>query len=141
MLLVAFVYDSLYTGHQYSVNPSPNITTLQSVVFSFSKEEIASSDTLSVHWIVNGTSTSSPSWQSYSTNYGIIAVDAGTQKSTLTIPGNPVLNGTVVQCFASGVADGKHYEYTTSDTLYIQGMKKLLELLCMLKFMYIKDLF
>ena len=81
-------------------------------------------DTLSVTWKVGELPISSPSWQSNSTNYGIIAIGAGTQDSTLTIPGDHVLNGTVVQCVATGLVDGENYVNTTSDTLYIQGMIK-----------------
>ena len=82
-------------GIQFSVTPSPNITTLQSAVFRCFKDEIASGDTLSVHWTVGELSISSPSWQSYSTNYTIIAEGVTTQDSTLTITGDSVLNGTV----------------------------------------------
>ena len=82
------------------------------------------SDFVSVHWTVGETSTSSPSWQSYSTNNGLVADGFGTLDTTLTIPGDPAQNVTVVQCVATGLVDGEGYVNTDSDTLYIQGMTK-----------------
>ena len=112
------------TGH-FLFNPSPNITTQQSAVSRCTVEGVTANDIVSVHWTVGETtSTSSPSWKSYSTDNGIVADDAGTLDTTLTIPGDPALNGTVVQCVATGLVDGESYVNTDSDTLYIQGMKK-----------------
>ena len=78
------------TGIHFSFTPSPNITTQQSAVFRCTVDGVTASDIVSVHWTVGGTSTSSPSWQSYSTNNDIVADGLGTQDTTLTIPGDPV---------------------------------------------------
>ncbi len=121
---VSLMFSIILTGLQFSFNPSPNITTLQSAVFRCTVDGVHANDIVSVHWSVGGTSTSSPSWQSYSTNNDIVTDGAGTHNTTLTIPGDPSLNGTVVQCVASGLVDGEGYVNTTSDTLYIQGMIK-----------------
>ena len=75
-----------------------------------------------ISWTVNGTSSIDPLFQSYISSYGIVRSGAGTQDTTLTIPGDPVLNGTVVQCRAMGSFNNQVYNETNSDTLYIQGM-------------------
>ena len=62
--------------------------------------------------------------QSYSTNNDIVADGAGIHNTTLTIPGDLVLNRTVVQCVATGIVDGEGYVNTDSDTLHMQGMTK-----------------
>ena len=78
---------------------------------------------VSVTWTVNGNSSANiPVFQSYISSYGIVADGVGTQDTTLTIPGDPVLNGTVVQCNALGFVNNELYDETDSDTLYIQGM-------------------
>ena len=80
------------------------------------------SDTVSIQWNVNGTSSSSPSFQSFVTNYNIAVDGIGTHNTTLTIPGdNPALNGTTVECLASGFVNGELYGNAASGTLYIQG--------------------
>ena len=106
------------TGLQFSVTPSPNITTLQSAVFSCTVDVV-----VPIGWTVNETSSANiPVFQSYISSYGIVADGLGTQDSTLTIPGDPVLNGTVVQCRAVGVINNVLHNEVDSDTLYIQGM-------------------
>ena len=52
-----------------------------------------------------------------------IAVDGiGTQNSTLTIPGDPLLNGTEVTCIASGfLSNDDFYLNQSTAVLYIQG--------------------
>ena len=75
-----------------------------------------------VTWTVNETSSFDPVFQSYISSYGILYSGAGTQDSTLTIPGDPVLNGTVVQCHALGFINNELYNEADSDTLYMQGM-------------------
>ena len=84
---------------------------------------VSDSDTVSVHWIVNGTSSSSPSWTPFSTDYSIVVDGTGTHSSTLTIPGDSTaLNGTTVECQAGGFINGGLFGDTDSGTLYIQGL-------------------
>ena len=58
----------------------------------------------------------------YISNYSIIYSGAGTQNTTLTIPGDPVLNGTVVHCNALGIINNELYDEADSDALYIQSI-------------------
>ena len=69
---------------------------------------------VSIQWIVNGL-------LSTLTDLGIITYGAGTQNSSVTIPGNPELNNTIVTCI---VVDGFTLlpVFTSSATLLIQGM-------------------
>ena len=106
------------TGLQFSVTPSPNITTLQSAVFRCTVDVL-----VPVTWTVNETSSADSMFQSYISSYSIVVDSVGTQDTTLTIPGDPVLNGTVVQCRAVGVINNDElYNEVDSDTLYIQCM-------------------
>ena len=112
----AFFFN--FVGLQFSVTPSPIITTLQSAVFSCTVNVV-----VPIGWTVNETSSAdSMFWESYISSYGIVADGVGTQDTTLTIPGDPVLNGTVVQCRAVGVINNELYNEVNSDTLYIQGV-------------------
>ena len=79
---------------------------------------------VAITWTVNNISSAdSKLWDSFISSYGIVADGAGTQNTTLTIPGDPVLNGTVVECNAVGFINNKLYNKADSaDTLYIQGM-------------------
>ena len=109
---------TITTGLQFSVTPSPNITTLQSAVFRCTVDVV-----VPVTWTVNETSSADQVFDSYISSYGIVADGVGTQDTTLTIPGDPELNGTVVQCRAVGVINNDElYNEVDSDTLYIQGM-------------------
>ena len=102
-----------------SVTPSSNITTLQSAVFRCTVDVL-----VPITWTVNETSSANgPMFQSYISSYGIVADGLDTQDTTLTIPGDPALNGTVVQCRAVGViTNDELYNEADSDTLYIQGV-------------------
>ena len=76
-----------------------------------------------ITWTVNETNSADSMFQSYISSYDIVYGGAGTQNTTLTIPGDPVLNGTVVQCRAVGVINNDElYNEVDSDTLYIQGV-------------------
>ena len=72
---------------------------------------------VSIQWFVNGNSSTDSSI----TCHGIITYGHGTQNSSLTIPGNPELNNTIVICIASGLVDMMLYVNTSSATLFIQG--------------------
>ena len=74
-----------------------------------------------VTWTVNETSSFDPVFQPYISSYGIVVDGVGTQNTTLAIPGDPVLNGTAVQCNALGKIN-ELYNETDSDTLCIQGI-------------------
>ena len=63
-----------------------------------------------------------PSTHSSITDLGIITYGAATQNSSLTIPGNPELNSTIVTCISSGLVDSMNYINSSSATLFIQGM-------------------
>ena len=114
---ISFDCITITTGLQFSVTPSPNITTLHSAVFRCTVDVSAL-----ITWTINETSAADPVFQSYISIYGIIADGVGTSDTTLTIPGDPVLNGTVVQCRALGFINNEVYNEADSDTLYIQGM-------------------
>ena len=75
-----------------------------------------------ITWTVNETSSVDPVFQSYISSYGIVVDGVGTTDTTLTIPGDPVLNGTVVKCLALGFINNELYNEADSDTLYIQGI-------------------
>ena len=84
---------------------------------------VSQSDTVPIHWRVNGiSSTSGSAWQSYITSTGITVIGAGTRNTILTVPGEPVLNETTVECIALGLVDGEAYTESDSAILYIQGM-------------------
>ena len=107
----------MHTGLQFTVTPSPNITTLQSAVFRCTVDV-----DVPITWTVNETSSADSMFPSYISSYGIVADGAGTQDTTLTIPGDPVLNGTVVQCRAQWYINMEVYDKTYNETVYIQGM-------------------
>ena len=117
LIIMSFDCVTINTGLQFSVTPSPNITTLQSAVFRCTMDVV-----VPITWTVNETSSADPMFQSYISSYGIVYSGAGTPDTTLTILGDPVLNGTVVQCRALGFINNKLYNEVDSDTLYIQGM-------------------
>ncbi len=118
LIIIRFDCATITTGLQFSVTPSPNITTLQSAVFRCTVDVV-----VPITWTVNGNSSANgPVFQSYISSYGIVADGVGTQDTTLTIPGDPALNGTVVQCNALGKINNELYDEADSDTLYIQGM-------------------
>ena len=117
LIIISFDCVTITTGLQFSVTPSPNITTLQSAVFRCTVDVV-----VSVTWTINEISSANiPAFQSYISSYGIVVDGNGTQNTTLTIPGDPVLNGTAVQCNALGSVN-ELYNETDSDTLYIQGI-------------------
>ena len=118
LIIISFDCVTITTGLQFSVTPSPNITTLQSAVFRCTVDVV-----VQITLTINETSSANgPLFQSYISSYSIVYSGAGTSDSTLTIPGDPVLNGTVVQCHALGFINNELYNEVDSDTLYIQGM-------------------
>ena len=109
------LYCIYYTGVQFSFIPSQAITIQQTPVYKCSVDN----KELSIQWIVN----ESLSTHSSITDLGIITYGVGTQNSSLTIPGNPELNNTIVTCSAFRVEGVTlHIVNTTNSTLFIQGM-------------------
>ena len=107
---------------QFSFIPSPNITILQSAVYPCTVTGVSQSDSVSILWRVNEiSSTSGSAWQSYITSTGITVTGVGTPNTTLTIPGEPVLNETTVTCIALGSVNDELYGDSDSAILYIQG--------------------
>ena len=104
----------IYTGVQFSFIPSQAITIQQTAVYKCSVDNEA----VAIQWNVNGLLSTDSSI----TDLGIITYGAATQNSSLTIPGNPELNNTIVTCIASGLVDMMGYFNTSSATLFIQGM-------------------
>ena len=102
----------IYTGVQFSFIPSQAITIQQTAVYKCSVDN----KELSIQWIVN----ESLSTLTSITNLGIMTYGVGTQNSSLTIPGNPELNNTIVTCVAFGFT--LHIVNTSNATLFIQGM-------------------
>ena len=117
LIIISFDCVTITTGLQFSVTPSPNITTLQSAVFRCTVDVL-----VPVTWTVNETSSADQVFDSYISSYGIVVDGVGKQDTTVTIPGDPVLNGTVVQCRALGFINNEVYNEVDSDTLYIQGI-------------------
>ena len=105
----------IYTGVQFSFIPSQAITIQQTAVYKCSVDN----NGVSILCIVN----KSLSTHSSISALGIITYGDGTQNSSLTIPGNPELNNTIVKCIAFEL-DGftQHAVNTTNATLLLQGM-------------------
>ena len=74
---------------------------------------------VNIVWFVNGTGSGDNSI----IQLGIVTIGAGSSNSSLTIPGSPQYNNTVVRCnaFGSGIINGSNYINTTESTLRIQG--------------------
>ena len=72
---------------------------------------------MSITWNFNGTvSTNNDIIQ-----LGIVTSGDGSPNSSLTIPGYPQYNNTVVRCVAQGFVDGNSYFNFSEATLRIQG--------------------
>ena len=73
---------------------------------------------MNIAWLVNGKSSNHDDI----IKLGIITIGAGSSYSSLTIPGYPQYNNTVVRCIASGFVDGNFYSNNSGlATLKIQG--------------------
>ena len=99
----------LHIGVRFSFIPSQAITVQQTAVYKCSVDN----NGVAIQWNVNGiTSTESP-------DHTIMTSGVDTQNSTLTIPGNPELNNTIVTCIASGLVDGMQYINSSEAILYM----------------------
>ena len=72
---------------------------------------------MTVTWLVNGTG----SGHNDIIELDIVTSGAGSSNSSLTIPGYPQYNNTVVRCIAFGSVDGNNYFNFSESTLRIQG--------------------
>ena len=112
-LVLISSYIIYYTGVQLSFIPSQAITIQQTAVYKCSVDNNAG---VSIYWIVNELLST----DSTITDLGIITYGHGTQNSSLTIPGNPELNNTIVICIALDVFS--LLPFIVNATLLIQGM-------------------
>ena len=101
-------------GVQFSFIPSQAIAIHQTAVYKCSVDN----NGVSIHWNVNENSSTDSSI----TDLGIITYGLATPDSSLTIPGNPELNNTIVTCIASGLVDMVWYSNRSCATLFIQGI-------------------
>ena len=75
-----------------------------------------------ITWLVNGTaSTNNDTIQ-----LGIVTNGAGSSSSSLTIPGYPQYNNTVVRCNAFGFVNSNSYFNFSEYTLTLQGTSETL---------------
>ena len=72
---------------------------------------------MSINWLVNRTGSAN----NKIIQLGIVTNGAGSPKSSLTIPGYPQYNNTVVTCNAFGSVNGNSYVKSSQSTLRIQG--------------------
>ena len=72
---------------------------------------------MTVTWVVNETISNNDNI----TQLGIVTIGAGSPNSSLTIPGYPQYNNTVVTCNAFGFVNDSLYNNFDSATLRIQG--------------------
>ena len=111
---------------QFSFIPSPNIQLSQTAVYRCSVLHVDTSDTVSVQWKINGISSSNSHFMSYTKAVGISMEGIGTQNSTVSVPGTHSLNGTTVECLATGLLKGGiPYGNKSRSILYVQGMMTL----------------
>ena len=72
---------------------------------------------MSISWLVNKTSSTNDD----TIQLGIVTNGAGSPNASLTIPGYPQYNNTIVTCIASGFVNGNIYTDFSESTLKIQG--------------------
>ena len=114
---VATTFHYTCIAVQFTYIPSPNIEVYQLAHYQYSVDHI----NVGITWYFNGTvSTNEDIIQ-----LGIVTIGAGSPNSSLTIPGYPQYNNTVVTGIASGLLDAMNTKslYYNSDnaTLRIQG--------------------
>ena len=102
---------------KFSSLHSPNTILNQNAVYRCTVDD----DRVLIQWQLNGTSSTS----STNTNLGVVTEGAGTQNSTLIVPGKDILNGTLVKCLASGFVNDVWYFNNSTSQLFIQGIENL----------------
>ena len=105
----------MFIAVQFIFTPSPNIGVYQLAHYQCSVDHLS----VSISWLVNKTSSTNDD----TIQLGIVTNGAGSSSSSLTIPGYPQFNSTVVRCnaFGFGVINGSNYINTSTATLTIQG--------------------
>ena len=73
---------------------------------------------MSITWSINGTGSA----DNAIIKLGIVTNGAGSHNSSLTIPGYPQYNNTVVRCNAFGLVDGNSYVNFNQTSLKIQSV-------------------
>ena len=73
---------------------------------------------VTISWFVNGIASENNDI----IQLGIVTNGAGSSNSSLTIPGNPQYNNSVVRCVASGFVNDDNYFNSNDSTLRIQGI-------------------
>ena len=102
-----------YIAIQFIFTPSPNIGVSQVAHYQCSVDYTG----VGITWNINGTgSTNNEIIQ-----LGIVTNGAGSSNSSLTIPGYPQYNNTVVTCNAFGFVNDSGYVNFSESTLRIQG--------------------
>ena len=107
-----FIYF-YYIAVQFIFTPSPNIGVYQLAHYQCSVDHTG----VGITWLVNETG----SGHSDILELSIITNGAGSPNSSLTIPGYPQYNNTVVRCNAFGTVEGSSYFNFDESTLRIQG--------------------
>ena len=94
--------------------PSSNIGNYQQAHYQCSVNHTG----VSITWSVNGTGSA----DNKIIQLNIVTNGAGSHNSSLTIPGYPQYNNTVVRCNAFGSVNGINYFNFNESTLKIQGV-------------------
>ena len=94
-------------------SPEANIGVNQSAHYQCSVDH----STVVITWSVNGTGSA----DNKIIQLGIVTSGAGSSNSSLTIPGYPQYNNTVVRCNAFGSVNGNNYYNYSDSILRIQG--------------------
>ena len=100
-----------YIAIQFIFTPSPNIGVYQLAHYQCSVDHNGAA----IVWFINGTGSAN----SDIIQLGIVTIGAGSPISSLTIPGYPQYNNTVVKCVSSMNSD---YYNSSESTLRIQGI-------------------
>ena len=103
-----------YIAIQFIFTSSPNIGVYQLAHYQCSVDHTG----VGIAWLVNETSSANNDI----IQLGIVTNGAGSPDSSLTIPGYPQYNNTVVRCNAFGSVNGNNYHNFSESTLQIQGI-------------------
>ena len=98
---------------QFIFTPSPNIGVYQPAHYQCSVNHTG----VTIAWLVNRKALTDKDI----IQLGIFISGAGSSNSSLTIPGYPQYNNTIVTCNAFGVVNDTNYINTSESTLRIQG--------------------
>ena len=102
-----------YIAIQFTFTPSPNIGVYQLAHYQCSVDHIG----VNIAWLINKTSFTHDDI----IKLGIVIIGVGSFNSSLTIPGYPQYNNTLVTCNAAGFVNGNEYQNFSKSILKIQG--------------------